>query len=202
MASINEVRLFIALDIPLINDDNAPIQFVNTQLLISQALPQFSPSRHLHCTIAFLGSVNESLTGSISQVIKSAIKEFAYTYKQGLNNGVSGLMILPGIFLFGKNAVVLKLIDGSDLLRLLTMMIRKHLVQASILFDETHEIDFHVTVGRIAHKVEEPTIRFLEQLTAPIGGRSQLHETFTALTVTFYKSLPTGEYEVLKRFKV
>ena len=107
-----KIRLFIALDLPLVNDQNEPIQFANAQLLISQAVANFRPVKNFHVTLVFIGSVNESLVPAIKIAIERAVAQFSNEQKQGLINGIGQLMLKPGAAIMGKNAVALSLIDN------------------------------------------------------------------------------------------
>jgi|GEM_PF-6779902 2'-5' RNA ligase len=196
--------LFIALDIPGVNDQNEPIQFANSQLLISQAVPGFRPVTKLHATILFLGSLNDEQTGQVKIALKRATQEFINQHKRGLTNGIAGFMIYPGVAVMGKNAVALKLVDNALVNELLSTVLRVF-KEYGINPEGPHEnFDLHVTIGRIPPtlKSDYETQRFLEQLPAPIGGRAQLKETFTVSTLSLYKSLPGSEYTVIESYKI
>ena len=199
------MRLFIALDLPAVNDQNEPIQFVNTQLLIGQAIPDFRLVKSFHVTLIFIGEVAESVVPTIKIALERAVQEFIAEKKRGLANGIGGFMIMPGAAIMGKNAVAMKLIE-SPLLNILIEQLRKTLKENRICFDERYSISAsaHVTLGRvpIEYKKQIEIKRFLELLPAPIGSRAALQETFTAHTITLYESLPQSEYRAIETYKI
>ncbi len=199
-----KIRLFIALDLPLVNDQNEPIQFANAQLLISQAVANFRPVKNFHVTLVFIGSVNESLVPAIKIAIERAVAQFSNEQKQGLINGIGQLMLKPGAAIMGKNAVALSLIDNYLIESLIATLLTVF-QQYQIPHAERHEgLNLHVTIGRVPIDVKKQidTKRFLDLLPAPIGGRAQLNETFTASTITLYESHPNSEYTPLATFKI
>lgn len=199
-----KIRLFIALDLPLVNDQNEPIQFVNSQLLIIQAVADFRPVKNFHVTLVFIGSVNESLVPAIKIAIERAVAQFSNEQKQGLINGIGQLMLKPGAAIMGKNAVALSLIDNYLIESLIATLLTVF-QQYQIPHAERHEgLNLHVTIGRVPIDVKKQidTKRFLDLLPAPIGGRAQLNETFTASTITLYESHPNSEYTPLATFKI
>ena len=199
-----KIRLFVALDLPLVNDQNEPIQFANVQLLIGQAIADFRPVKSFHITLAFIGSVNQSLVPQIKISINAAVAQFINEQKQGLTNGIGQIMIKPGATIMGKNAVALSLIDNY-LIQVLIDTLLRTFDQYQIPHAARHEaLHLHVTIGRVPidAKKQDDTKRFLELLPAPIGGRAPLNETFTATTITLYESHPNSEYVSLAVFKI
>lgn len=199
-----QIRLFVALDIPGVNDDNEPIQFANTQLLLCQAIEDFKPVSRFHITVLFIGSVLEEDTAQIKSVLARTVKQFLVEYKQGIANGISGFMLEPGASLMGKNAVVMKLVDNYLVIELASLL-SKAFKQHDLPFDERASNPIlHITLGRVSsqRKKEADIKRFLELLPAPIGGRAQLKETFSAPTLTLYQSLPNSEYIPLVQYKI
>ena len=197
------IRLFIALDVPEINDNNEPIQFTNMQLLIDQAIPGFRPSKTFHTTLVFIGPVQDTMIPTIKIAVERAISVFVNEQKRGIANGLPGLMIKQGARVMGKNAIAMALTDNY-LLTTLVAALHKSLEEYHVLHEKQNEPkDFHITLGRIAHDHNHNDIeRFLEMLPAPIGSREQLQETFSAPTVTLYESLPHSEYISLARYKI
>ncbi len=199
-----KVRLFIALDLPTINDQNRPIQFANTQLLISQAIEDFRPVNHFHLTLLFIGSVPLEQVPKIKDIIHQAIKQFIDEYKEGLSNGIGGFMMMPGAAIMGKNAVAMKLVDNYLVSALIALLVTSF--EENDLMHDKHagESLLNVTLGRVGQesKKQEDIKRFLELLPAPIGGRAQLKETFTAQSVTLYKSMPNSEYIPLATYLI
>lgn len=199
-----KVRLFIALDLPTVNDQNEPIQFANSQLLIGHALSDFRPVKSFHVTLVFIGSVNESLVPAIKIAIERAVAQFINEQKQGLTNGIGQLMIKPGAAIMGKNAIALSLVDNYLIESLITSLLTIF-QEYQIPHAAPHEaLNLHVTIGRVPVDVKKQveTKRFLELLPAPIGGRAQLNETFTASTITLYESRPNSAYVPLAVFKI
>lgn len=196
------LRLFIALDVPEINDQNEPIQFANMQLLIDQAIPNFKPSKSFHVTLVFIGSVQEALIPTIKSAIERAVSLFVNEQKDGIANGVPGLLITQGAHFMGKNAIAMKLVDNY-LLDTLVLALHTSLEEYKVPHDRHDEPkNFHITLGRISHDHNLEVKRFLELLPAPIGSREQLQETFTAPTIALYQSLPGSEYVSLARYKI
>ena len=195
-------RLFIALDLPEVNDTNTPIQFANMQLLIDQAIPNFRPSQKFHATLVFIGEVAETLIPTIKAVLERSVSAFINEQKDGLANGIHGLMIMQGAHLMGKNAIAMKL-NEEYLLMTLVQELHKILHEQKIRHSD-QEINLHVTLGRIPeeNKNNIEIKKFLELLPAPMGARAQLEETFTAHTITLYQSLPNSEYIPLVRYKI
>lgn len=199
-----KVRLFVALDLPLINDQSEPIQFADSQLLISQAITDFRPVKSFHVTLVFIGSVNRSLIPQIKLSIEKAVTEFITEQKQGLTNGIRQLMIKPGATIMGKNAVALALIDNYLIEMLINTLLRAF-EQFQIPHAARHEeLNLHITIGRVPVEFKKhiDTKRFLDLLPAPIGGRAQLNETFTAGSITLYESHPNSDYIPLAVFKI
>jgi len=197
------MRLFIAVDLPEVNDNNEPIQFANMQLLIDQAIPDFRPTKTFHTTLVFIGSVSDSLVPKIKTAIERAVNAFINDQKNGLANGIGGIMMQQGASLMGKNAIAMKLSDNYEL-AVLALELRKYFNEYQLPHDRHEEINLHVTLGRIApeNKNAIEIRRFLELLPAPIGARAQLQETFTAHTITLYQSLQGSEYIPLARYKI
>lgn len=199
-----KVRLFIALDLPTVNDQNEPIQFANSQLLIGQALSDFRPVKSFHVTLVFIGSVNGSLVPAIKIAVERAVAQFINEQKQGLTNGIGQLMIKPGAAIMGKNAIALSLVDNY-LIESLIATLFQVFQEYQIPHAARHEtLNLHVTIGRVPIDVKKQaeTKRFLDLLPSPIGGRAQLSETFTSSTITLYESHPNSEYVPLAVFKI
>jgi 2'-5' RNA ligase len=199
-----KIRLFVALDLPLVNDQNGPIQFTNSQLLIGQAIADFRPVKSYHVTLVFIGLVNQSLIAQIKIALERAIAQFVNEQKQGLTNGIGQLMIKPGASIMGKNAVALSLVDNYLIEALIDTILRTF-QQYQIPHAARHEaLSLHVTIGRVPidAKKQVDTKRFLDLLPAPVGGRAQLNETFTATTISLYESHPNSEYVPLAVFKI
>lgn len=204
MTEKEKARLFVSLDLPLINDQNEPIQFANSQLLIGQAIADFRPVKSYHVTLVFIGSVNQSLVPQVKIALERAVAQFINEQKQGLTNGIGQLMIKPGASIMGKNAIALSLVDNY-LIQALIDTIIKTFEQYQIPHAARHEaLSLHVTIGRVPidAKKQVDTKRFLDLLPAPIGGRAQLNETFTATAITLYESHPNSEYVPLATFKI
>ncbi len=199
-----KIRLFIALDLPLVNDQNEPIQFANSQLLIGQAVADFRPVKSFHVTLLFIGSVNQSLLPAIKIATERAVVQFVNEQKQGLSNGIGQLMLKPGAAIMGKNAIAISLVDNY-LIEALIDTLFAVFQQYQIPHAARHEIlSLHVTIGRVPvdAKKQVETKRFLDLLPSPIGGRAQLNETFTATTITLYESHPNSEYVPLAVFNI
>lgn len=197
-------HFFIALDVPLVNDQNEPIQFANSQLLLSQGVPGFRPIQMLHMTLLFLGSRTDEQLGEVTIALKRATQEFINQHKRGLTNGIAGCMILPGITIMGKNALALNIVE-NPLVNKLQDTLARVLKEYGIAYDPVQEpFALHVTLGRIPPtlKSDNETTHFLAQLPAPIGGRAQLKETFTVATLSLYRSMGANEYQIIERYRI
>lgn len=204
MSSEQKIRLFVALDLPEVNDAHEPIGYSDVQLYLKNTFPDFRPTPKVHITIAFIGAVVQSAVASIKSAITVAIQEFLIKEKEGVANGISGLMIAPGAHILGKNAIALRLIENHQLLRL-SLYVQAALTDAGIAFDATkHEQLAHLTLGRIPLDAVDPILleRILSQLQAPLGARAQAQESFTAQAVTLYQSLPGSTYIPLQSYRV
>lgn len=204
MSETEKIRLFVALDLPSVNDQNEAIQFANSQLLIGQAIENFRPVKNFHVTLVFIGSVNKSLVPEIKIATERAVAQFVNEQKQGLLNGMGQLMLKPGASIMGKNAIALSLIDNY-LIEVFIETLLRTFEQYQIPHATRHEdLNLHVTIGRVPldAKKQADTKRFLDLLPTPIGARAQLSETFTASTLTLYESRPNSEYTPLATFKV
>jgi 2'-5' RNA ligase len=204
MATDGKMKLFVALDLPEVNDQGSPIQYENVQLLIKNSFPDFRPAPSLHVTLVFIGTVSSESLPVIEGAVDDAMRQFVAIEKRGLSSGISGLMIEPGASVMGKNAVAMKLVDNQLLIRLV-LYVQKALKLNKILFDETHkDIIAHVTLGRIApEKINELQLhRLLKQLQAPIGSRQQSKESFTARTITLFQSMPASQYSPIRHYEI
>lgn len=97
-----KVRLFVALDLPTVNDQNEPIQFASMQLLIGESIIGFRPVKSFHSTLVFIGSVFEKLIPTIKIALERAVQLYISEQKKGLVNGIGQLMINPVLPLWAK----------------------------------------------------------------------------------------------------
>jgi 2'-5' RNA ligase len=204
MSTEQKIRLFIALDLPEVNDQGEPIGYADVQLLLKNAFPNFRPTSKVHVTLVFIGSVAQSSVSGVKDAVATAVHEFIDTQNEGLANGISGLMVEPGGQILGKNAVAFKVADNQMVLRLI-LYLQTALKEAGIDFDiPSHEQLAHVTIGRIPmDTVDEIQLqRILQQLQAPLGARANAQEAFTASTITLYQSLPGSNYIPLQTYAV
>ena len=204
MSTEQKIRLFIALDLPEVNEQEETIGYADVQLLLKNAFPDFRPTSKVHVTLVFIGSVVQSTVSVVKEAIASAVHEFIETENEGLANGISGLMVEPGAEILGKNAVAFKIADNQMILRLI-LYLHTALKQAGIDFDvPSHEQLAHVTIGRMPmDTVDEVQLqRILRQLQAPLGARANAQEAFTAHTITLYQSLPGSNYIPLQTYPV
>ena len=69
-------RLFIAIEAPLINDRNQPIDYAPLQEQIKKEIPHFKPSTSLHVTLVYIGDTHEQLVPAIAQIVKEGVDGF------------------------------------------------------------------------------------------------------------------------------
>jgi len=204
MSSEQKIRLFIALDLPDLNDQGEPIGYTQVQLYLKNTFANFRPTAKVHVTLVFIGSVALSAVFVVKKAISNAVHAYIETENEGLANGISGLLIEPGAQVLGKSAVAFKVADNQMVLRLI-LYLQTALKQAGVEFDApAHEQLAHVTIGRLPLDTVDPMQlqRILQQLQAPLGARANAQETFTVKTITLYQSLPGSNYVPLQTYSV
>lgn len=199
-----KVKLFIALDLPLLNDAGLPIQYEDVQVVIQNTFVNFRPLSPLHITLLFLGPTLEADVPRITKALQEAVERYISQETQGDLAGITGLMIASGAHMMGKNAITMTVLDNQSLIRLV-LYIQTSLKENNIPFEALHHENIgHITIGRIPKDTldELQLKRVLDQLEAPLGARATAHESFTAHTITLYQSLPGSNYTPLQAYQI
>lgn len=198
----DNIKVFIALDIPIRDDNEQIIHFDRIQQQIQQLLPAYKPYTKFHSTIAFIGL----LSAEQIAIIKRASKEVAHLFRESKKmTGIGGITIADEIAPYGKNAIGLRIIGNDTAFKRLIDLLGTHLTVSGISFDDRNQhLPLHITLGRFYDKnIDKNKITdLLAQIPSPKRAQAAHQHTFTIKTMTLYQSLPGSEYNPLETYEI